>query len=136
MELILIGLAIIEKNGKILIGQRRQKAPLVRKLTWVFPGGRLETTDFEAEIKREVKEETGLSVSVGKLVHARLIPDSPEKKTQVLALYFYCKVLGGKEKREEDFTQLKWVKPTETYEKYFTTSTANEVKEFLKSLTF
>jgi len=132
-KILVIGLGIIEKRGKVLIGKRKRKDKYVRDLSWVFPGGRLETIDFDKEIKREVKEETNLCVRVCDIVHARLIPDSPRKKVRVVALYFHLKPTSRKIKASGDLSELKWVKSTEVC-KYFTTSTADEVIRFLGSI--
>jgi 8-oxo-dGTP pyrophosphatase MutT (NUDIX family) len=127
---IVIGLGIIVKGGKVLIGQRKGKDPHIKDLSWVFPGGRFNTLDFRQELKREVKEETNLDVEVLDIIHARLIPDSPEKKVRVVAQYFHCKPLLSDIKPGGDLIKLKWVKATSVC-KYFTTSTADEIMHFL-----
>jgi 8-oxo-dGTP pyrophosphatase MutT (NUDIX family) len=129
-EVLVIGLGIISKEGKVLIGQRKEKDPQVKELSWVFPGGRLKSLDLEAELKREVKEETGLNVYVNQLIHARLIPDSPEKKVKIVALYYHCTPVSGKEKPAGDLKKLAWVPAMKVFH-YFTTSTADEVVSFL-----
>jgi len=90
IKTIIIALGIIIKRGKVLIGARKEKDPWVENLTWVFPGGRLKSLDFEKETAREVKEETGLEVTVKNLVAARIYPDSGLKPVQIVALYFHC----------------------------------------------
>lgn len=132
MKLTAVGLAIIAKDNHVLIGKRRSKDPYVKDLTWVFPGGRLKSLDFVAEVEREAEEETGLTVKAERLIHVRLFPNT--KGSQILCLYFCCTPTGGEEKVGGDLTELKWVKPTETYRKYFTTHTAAEVKGFLQKL--
>jgi 8-oxo-dGTP pyrophosphatase MutT (NUDIX family) len=131
-KVIIIALAIIEDNGKILIGAREGKDQWVDNLTWVFPGGKMDTLDFNAEIVKEVEEETGMKVKPLNLVAARVHPDSGFKDVQIVALYFHCKLLNGKQKKIPggDLTKLKWVKPTEVF-KYFTTSTCDDVTKFL-----
>jgi 8-oxo-dGTP pyrophosphatase MutT (NUDIX family) len=130
---ILIGLGIIEKKGKVLIEKRKGKDEHVVDLTWVFPGGKIESLDFKSEIKREIKEETNIDVDVKNIIHARLIPDSPDKKTNIVALYFHCKYISGKEKMGKEVSELKWVKPT-TVSEYFTTSTCDTVMRFLEEV--
>src|SRR5579864_2633669 len=54
---------IIEKNGKILLGQKpKDVGPYPN--TWHLPGGgvAIESESLEAAVKREIKEETGLEV--------------------------------------------------------------------------
>lgn len=132
-DTIVIGLGIIAKEGKVLIGQRKGKDPFVKELTWVFPGGKFKSLDFAKELTDAVKEETGLDVYINQLVHARLIPDSPEKKVKIIALYYHCTPISGKETTGGDLKQLKWVEPMKIFH-YFTTSTADEIVSFLGSI--
>ncbi|MFH1546933.1 MAG: NUDIX domain-containing protein, partial [bacterium] len=122
-------MGIVEKDGKILIEKRLKRDKLVKNLLWAFPGGKIGSLDFEKEIKREIKEETNLDVDVKDIIHARLIPDSPEKKTKILALYFHCITDSNDNKPGKEVSELKWVKPTEV-SKYFTTSVCKEVMRF------
>jgi 8-oxo-dGTP diphosphatase len=59
--------ALIEKNKKILLCQRKEKD--VYGLLWEFPGGKVEKNEtfFEA-IKREIKEELDLEVKPTHLI--------------------------------------------------------------------
>ena len=55
--------AMIERDGKYLITQRRPSATL--PLLWEFPGGRVEEGETdEATLARELKEEMGIDVDV------------------------------------------------------------------------
>jgi 8-oxo-dGTP pyrophosphatase MutT (NUDIX family) len=132
-EVIVVGLGIIAKEGRVLIGQRKDPDPYVKELTWVFPGGKFESLDFEKELIKRLKEETGLDVYITQLVHARLIPDSPEKKVKIIALYYHCQPVSGKEKVGGSLEKLEWVPAMKVFH-YFTTSTADEVVSFLGTL--
>jgi 8-oxo-dGTP diphosphatase len=59
--------AVIEKDGRYLITQRRATAVL--PLMWEFPGGRVEPgeTDQQA-LKRELEHRLGVDIDVGKLI--------------------------------------------------------------------
>jgi ADP-ribose pyrophosphatase YjhB (NUDIX family) len=135
MEIIIIGLGIIvSESKKVLIGARKNKDHWVENLTWVFPGGKLTSLDFAEETQREIKEETGLEVTVKNLVAARIHPDSGFKPVQIVALYFHCEPANQKRpKPGGDLVKLKWVRPTEVF-KYFTTSTCDEVTKFLVTI--
>lgn len=133
-KIIIIGLGIIVKDDKVLIGARKEKDKWVENLSWVFPGGKMESLNFEKEIKKEIKEETGIKVKIENLVAARIHPDSGFKPVQVVALYFHCSpTLDQPEAPGGDLSKLKWVNPTEVF-KYFTTSTCDEVTKFLTTL--
>ena len=59
--------AVLERDGKYLITQRRTAAVL--PLMWEFPGGRVEAgeTDQQA-LKRELHHRLGVEIDVGKLI--------------------------------------------------------------------
>lgn len=67
MKKIRVVAALIERDGRYLITQRRENAVL--PLLWDFPGGRVETgeTDQEA-LAREVEERLGVRIEVGQLI--------------------------------------------------------------------
>lgn len=135
LKTIVIGLAIIvNQDNKVLIGARKRKDPFVENLTWVFPGGIMDSLDFDKEVQKEVKQETGLVVNVHSLITARLHPDSGYKPVQIVALYFHCAPVGNqKAKAGGEIARVKWVRPTEVF-KYFTTSTCDAVTQFLTTI--
>jgi 8-oxo-dGTP diphosphatase len=58
--------ALIERDGKILATQRR--ADQACPLAWEFPGGKIEPGESpERALKREIEEELGCSISVGRV---------------------------------------------------------------------
>lgn len=59
--------AVVERDGKYLITQRRATAVL--PLLWEFPGGKVEIGETDASaLKREVMHRLGVSVECGKLI--------------------------------------------------------------------
>jgi 8-oxo-dGTP diphosphatase len=61
--------AILIKNRKILIAQRKATDSLPDK--WEFPGGKVEAGETPEEcLSREMKEEFGIHVAVGKFLGA------------------------------------------------------------------
>ncbi len=59
--------ALIEREGRYLITQRRAEASL--PLLWEFPGGRVEVGEKDADaLRREVHHRLGVEVSVGQLI--------------------------------------------------------------------
>jgi len=121
---------IVNKKGEILIGSRKEKDKWVENLTWVFPGGKLESLDFEDEVRRITKKETGLDIKLKQLITSRIHPDSGFKDIQIVALYFYCTTDLDSTKSGGSLENIKWVKPLDVF-KYFTTSTCDEVVKFL-----
>ena len=60
-----IVVGIVYKNGKILIDKRKQNALLGG--LWELPGGKKRKDEsFKTAVAREVKEETGINIEVGK----------------------------------------------------------------------
>jgi 8-oxo-dGTP diphosphatase len=56
--------AVIEKGGRILIGQRRRGDRHAFK--WEFPGGKVEPNEEPAEaLRRELKEELAIEAQIG-----------------------------------------------------------------------
>ena len=77
MPIIDVAAALIFREGKLLITQRYAGAHLGG--LWEFPGGKREPNEeFEACLQRELREELGISVTVGELLES-LIHAYPEK---------------------------------------------------------
>ncbi len=130
---IVVVIGIVSKKNSVIIGLRKSPDQNVEDLHWTFPSGKADTLDFENTLVKTVKEETGLNIKPVRLIHARLIPDSPEKKIRIVALYYHCKLLNGVQKPGRDFKQLKWI-PTTQVHRHFTTSVADEITTFLGTL--
>jgi len=70
MKTIRVVAAVISKDGKYLITQRRETAVL--PLLWEFPGGRVEEgEDDKTALKRELKERLEADVEIGEKVGER-----------------------------------------------------------------
>ena len=83
--------AVLEKEGRYLITQRRATAVL--PLMWEFPGGRVEPgeTDQQA-VKRELLHRLGVNIDVGKLISFVSHP----YEHYVVDLFLYeCTLSGG-----------------------------------------
>lgn len=128
-NIVLLGVIFDPNKKRILIG-RREKDPYIEKLTWCFPGGRLNYgEDLEETLKKRIKEKTGLKIENLGAIFSKVYPE----KEGLLAIYFLCEVISGKEKPADDLIELKWVKPEEL-ENYFTTSFHPHMKEYVLNL--
>jgi ADP-ribose pyrophosphatase YjhB (NUDIX family) len=101
----------VGKNGKLMVGsaavifdQARQRVLLTRRTDngrWCLPGGRLEPGESVVEgCAREVWEETGLQVRVGKLIGVysnphRLIEYADGNRFQLVSFCFEAEVVDG-----------------------------------------
>ena len=83
--------AVIEREGRYLITQRRPTAVL--PLLWEFPGGRVEDGETDAAaLKREVRHRLGVEIEVGQLISFVSHP----YERYVVDLYLYeCRIQSG-----------------------------------------
>jgi len=59
-----VAAAVIERDGKILIGQRRRNDS--HPLKWEFPGGKVEVHESPSQaLVRELREELGIRARIG-----------------------------------------------------------------------
>jgi A/G-specific adenine glycosylase len=103
-----IGAAIIEKNGKILITQRPLEAMLGG--LWEFPGGKLDAGEtLEECVAREIEEELGIRIRVGKLF-ARV--KHAYSHFRITLHVFKCRPMAGRIKKL-GIADYRWVTPDE-----------------------
>src|SRR5580698_5574442 len=77
--------AVIERNGQILICQRKRGGR--HALKWEFPGGKVEPgEDSTTALARELREELQIDATIGPLIHMKTVqyPDRP-----IIRLAFY-----------------------------------------------
>jgi 8-oxo-dGTP diphosphatase len=118
--------AVIEKDGRYLITQRRSTAVLPE--LWEFPGGRVEAGEEDAEaLRREIRERLSAEVEVGAMVS--FVSHPYERYT--LDLYLYdCRLLSDKlvKKAVKDY---RWISSQE-FDKYeFTPADEASVSKLL-----
>ena len=95
----IIGSGLIEKDDKFLLVNAKVGTP---KGLWNNPGGHKDEESIEDTVKREVKEETGFDVKVGKLIGTYIFGETKK--------YVYeAKIIGGKlECPPEEIEEAKW----------------------------
>ena len=92
MKTIRVVAALVERDGRYLITQRRENAVL--PLLWDFPGGRVEDGETHDEaLVREVSERLGASVEVGQLIS---FVNHPYDRYAVDLFLYECKLLSDK----------------------------------------
>jgi 8-oxo-dGTP diphosphatase len=96
--------AVVERDGKYLITQRRASAVL--PLMWEFPGGRVEPGETDAQaLKREVLHRLGVEIECGKLISFVSHP----YEHYVVDLFLYeCRLLGD-DLRSLAVSEHRWV---------------------------
>ncbi len=108
LALVQAAIAVIERRGRYLISRRPPGAHLAGY--WEFPGGKRQVREsWTACLRREVQEETGLSVrSAQRLITLRF--SYPDRR--VLLQAFRCTVGAGTPHRL-DRGQIRWVSKTQ-----------------------
>ena len=96
--------AIIERDGKILICQRKVGQRYAGK--WEFPGGKVEPKEeFVAALARELEEELGISATIGEEI-ARYRYTYPRREP--IQLIFYQVEQFEGEPVNLIFEQIRW----------------------------
>jgi 8-oxo-dGTP diphosphatase len=100
--------AVLEKEGRYLITQRRATAVL--PLMWEFPGGRVEDSETDANaLRREVRHRLGAEIEVGKLISFVSHPYDH----YVVDLFLYECTLTGDALEARNVHAFKWVSSAE-----------------------
>lgn len=129
--------AFIERDGRILI--LRESAAYKggsQHGRYVMPGGKVgEGEHFLDALKREIKEECGLRIEVGRPFHTdewRI--HVPGKPTHIVGTYFRCRYIGGEVALNSEFDSFEWIKPAE-YDTYDLNQAArNAFRSYLDSM--
>lgn len=125
MAEVVVGLVV--RGDSVLMLKRSKSEGL---LQWNFPGGKIEAGEsIEDALKREIREETGLSCSVQELLGSRVHPN-----TGATIHYAVCSIEGGEAINLEPAKAeaIAWVKNYEV-ESLVTSDLFPAVKNFLNS---
>lgn len=95
---------LIEKDGKLLIGQR--KAGTRHEFKWEFPGGKVEQGESpRAALARELREELGIEATIGREI-TRYEFNYP-KSSSLLLIFLAVPRFSG-ELRNAVFEKIQW----------------------------
>ncbi len=96
--------ALIERDGEVLIGQRR--AGDRHSLKWEFPGGKVEQHEHPKDaLRRELQEELGIDADIGPEI-VRYEFQYP-KRSPILLIFHRVSTFRG-DMRNAVFEQIKW----------------------------
>ena len=128
-----IVLAIVQNDNKVLIIERNKSDKEVPDLNWAFPGGKVKPGEkIEHALIREVYEETGLRVTLDRMVHTRVIPE-----TNITAFYFLCSLVNVSEDNVKlntgELKAFDWVIGVEALEK-FTSDVSEPISLLLQNM--
>ena len=102
-----VAAAVIERDAKILIGQRKRGDS--HGLKWEFPGGKVERGESPASgLARELKEELGIVATIGQEL-VRYEHRYPRRTSILLIFYSVTEFLGDPENLA--FERILWESP-------------------------
>lgn len=102
--------AVIEKDGKVLIAQRRIGDALAGK--WEFPGGKMEPGETpEACLRRELMEEFGVDTEIGDFICSS---EFEYDHFHIELLVYRARHISG-EFQLNDHAAIVWVKPADLH---------------------
>lgn len=94
MKQIVVTAAVIEKEGRLFMAQRRPQDSEGGK--WEFPGGKIEWGEEPRQsLCRELQEELGIRAEVGPLLD---VISEVKGNMHLILLYFACRIIEGEPK--------------------------------------
>ena len=123
------GKAIIRKNDKILLLKRSQSDGFDPGL-WELPGGKIDYGEnLKEAVKREVKEEVGLIIRIGRPFKTWHFIKEP---FWVTGITFVCDYINGSIVLSNEHDAHTWINP-EDYKNYpLSTSVEDQIKAYLE----
>ena len=129
-RLIDVSAALIFHDGKLLITRRQAGSHLAG--LWEFPGGKREANEtFEQCLAREIREEMGMEIAVGKLFEE--ITHDYEAKS-VRLKFFLCQWISGKP-QALGCAGFKWISKSELADYPFPAADARLLEKLTKTRT-
>ena len=110
---------IVDKEGKVLI--LREAATYgegTQRGRYHMPGGRVEPGEpFEEALKREVMEETGLTVTIGRPIYVgEWHPVIKGEERQIIATFFICEPTSQTVRLSDEHDDYQWIAPAKRHE--------------------
>ncbi len=110
-RLLTVTAAIALSNGKILLARRKPGESLAGH--WEFPGGKLEPgEEIEACLKREIREEFGIEVTVGQRI-AECVYRYESGPIKLVAFLIYIAAPETDRLKPSVHDRIAWVKPAD-----------------------
>lgn len=100
--------AIVEKDGKILLGKRTGK--ILETGKWALPGGFVDRDETVSQaVLRELREETGWEGEVISLFRINSNPNRPHEDRQNIAFDFFVKPLRQIGNKDHESSKVEWI---------------------------
>ena len=123
--------AIVRRDdGRILLIQRPSDAARQPSL-WDLPGGKMDDGEtLRDTLEREVREETGLTVTVGQPVH---ICHFRMRNTWVTSVTFVCGYAGGEIRLSDEHEDFTWIEPSQIDERDYAVGIREQLEGYAAS---
>lgn len=131
--------ALIVKDTKLLV-LKNKVGRWVKKAQWELPGGTLETDeDLKKSLKREVLEETGLTISVGEPIAVWTywlkgfeFKDGRRLDAKAVSIAYMCKKIKGKIRLGDEHGDYRWATKDELRTLEFAQNSYLAIEAFLR----
>ncbi len=108
MSMVVVVAALLERDGRVLISQRREPAQVALK--WEFPGGKMEKGESpERALERELREELGVETRTGRIYDVLKCASGGR---EILLLFYKSRLVSG-EPRPLESNAVAWAAPSE-----------------------
>jgi 8-oxo-dGTP diphosphatase len=119
-----------DRSGRILVIRRSAKSKYFGG-TWDVPGGKVDRgEDFAAALVREVREETGLAVSLQGVAG---VTEYTMPAVRLAVLFLRARARAGRVRLSDEHDAYEWVPRHELAEKEFSPQLREFVKEYVQS---
>jgi mutator protein MutT len=130
-KIVEVAAGLLFREGRLLIAQRHRESHLGG--LWEFPGGKREPKEtFEAALVRELREELGVLVSVGRVIDT-VEHVYPEKHVRIR--FFLCTLKEG-EPQAMECQNLRWIQQSELASHVFPAADAHLIEQLLSEPRF
>ncbi len=118
MKTVVVAAAVILEGGRVLLTQRKAGTHLAG--AWEFPGGKAEPGEDPREaLRRELREEIGIDVTVGDVVDVTFHRYEDAGKAVLLLFFEAARVEGSPAPRVIDVAAFRWAGREELHEADF-----------------
>ena len=110
--LVAVGAVIEDEEGKVLLVKHVPQRGGFWQGKWICPGGELELGEMiEAGIRREVREETNLEITltIPLVPFERVVKEEEQTRLHVIYIDYLAKLAGGELKPDSDIGEAIWV---------------------------